>query len=102
MLKKLINDLKRGLIDGDRELAVAIFAEAMLTAIADAKLTDEEVSDLCAMYDRLGITTEDWDTPRPQIWTAACKAAANNGLTKTELRELRGIRAFLGTMDDAL
>lgn len=99
MLEKLIEDFRNGLIEGERELAAAEFGQAMLAAVADAELTDAEVDDLCALYDRLGITLDEWNVLRPEVWTAACRAAAESGLTRGELRELRGIRAFLGPLD---
>lgn len=99
MLKKLIDDFRLGLIEGERELAAAEFGQAMLVAVSDAELTDAEVDDLCALYDRLGINIDEWNALRPEVWTAACRAAAESGLTRGELRELRGIRAFLGPLD---
>lgn len=102
MLKDLIEAFKQGLLEGERELAAATFGKELLAAVSDARLTDEEVDDLCALYDRLGVTIDEWNALRPEVWEAACQAAAEGGLTKDELRELRGIRAFLGSMEGNL
>lgn len=99
MLETLIEAFRKGLIEGERELAVVEFGQAMLVAVADAQLTDAEVDDLCALYDRLNITLDEWNVLRLEVWAAACKAAAENGITRAELRELRGIRAFLGPLE---
>lgn len=102
MLKEIIEAFKQGLLEGEREMAVAVFGKELLAAVSDAKLTDAEVDDLCALYDRLGITIDEWNSLRHEVWEAACLAAASGGLNVEELRELRGVRAFLGTTETGL
>lgn len=96
MLRKLIDEFRNGLIEGERDLAVAEFGSAMIDAVTDARLTDAEVDDLCALYDRLGITAEEWSSLRGEVWQSAQAAAAQRGIDEDALRELRGIQAFLG------
>lgn len=96
MLREIIEAFRQGLLEGERELAVAEFGEALLSAVGDAALTDSEVDDLCALYDRLGITIDEWAGLRDEVWEVARNVAAADGFTEPELRELRGIRAFLG------
>jgi hypothetical protein len=96
MLKQLIEDFRQGLIEGEREMSVAAFGAAMIDAVTDARLTDVEVADLCELYDRLGITSEEWQSLRGEVWQSAQAAATMRGIDETALRELRGIQAFLG------
>ncbi len=77
------------------------FKEALLQAVEDGKLTDEEISDLDHEKADLGLTDEDIKGIRAEIYTAAFTSAkSDKQVTKEEEVELEKIQKFLGLSDN--
>lgn len=72
----------------ERAAAMAEYADALLRACADGRLSDDEVIDLCEMYDRLGISGEEWNQMRDSAWYLAAQATSDSAA-------LKSISAFL-------
>lgn len=72
----------------ERAAALAEYTNALLRAVDDGRLTDAEVIDLCDLYDRLGITCEEWNLMRDTAWYLAAQAT-------TDSNALQSISAFL-------
>lgn len=96
MITGIIEAFRKGVIAGKHKQAVHKFSKEMLHAVMDHKLTDEEVDELCTLYDKLGINKDDWDVMRDHIWEHVLVSAKRRGIDESALRELNGIRAFLG------
>lgn len=88
LLHEFAASYREGFEEGKRQGAVDRMSAAILRAVADGRLTDEETHALCNLYDQLGITIEEWKALTTDVWRAVRRAV-------TDPRELRGVAAFL-------
>jgi hypothetical protein len=79
------------------------FRKALLAAAADGKITPEEIAQLDALKQDLGLTDGEVRSLRAQAYTAAFAAAkADADVTSEEEQELRHIQAYLKLQDQEI
>jgi hypothetical protein len=79
------------------------FREALLRAVADGKLTKEEIDDLDKKKTEFGLTDKDVKEMRAEIFaTAFSVVKKNNQVTQEEEKELKEIQKYLGLADDEI
>lgn len=79
------------------------FTQALIQAVEDGKLTNEEITELETRKTELGLTDEDIKGIRAEIFTTAFSSAkADQQITKDEEEELKKIQKFLGLSDEEI
>lgn len=78
----------------------ATFSTQLMDAVADGKLSKEEIDSLYALQDELGLTREDVASLRIQAFAKAFAVAKNDGaITEEEEQELQTIKEHLEITD---
>lgn len=80
---------------------LANFRSALMDAVADGQLTDEEVESLADLRTQFGLSLEDIGRARVKAYEAAFRAAAaDKAITTAEAAELTKIQKFLQLSDN--
>lgn len=79
------------------------FKQALLQAVNDGKLTNEEINELDKKKKDFGLTDEDVKEMKSEIFaTAFAVAKSDKQVTKDEEQELLSIQKYLGLADDEI
>lgn len=79
------------------------FKALILNAVADGKLTPEEIGELEQKKTEFGLTDQDLDKLKVDVFTTAFSAVKEDQqVTEDEEKELQQIQTYLGIPDDAI
>ena len=79
------------------------FKQALFCAVKDGKFTKEEIEKLDKMKNEFGLTDEDINGMKVEIFTAAYLVAKEDKqVTENEEKELKDIQKYLGIADDEI